>query len=83
MKKHGRETVVIPVNRAKGSVGEGEAGKKGKVTQDTGGQSVSEKSQTTRTSKNVFEKSNSKTQYFVHEVKVRWTTKNGVEFLIG
>jgi hypothetical protein len=44
---------------------------------------VSEKSQTTRTRKNVFEKSNSKTQYFFCEVKDRRMTKNGVEFLIG
>ncbi len=44
---------------------------------------MSEKSQTTRTSKNLFGKSNSKTQYFVREVKVRRMTKNGVEFLIG
>ncbi len=36
--------------RAKGSVGEGEAGKKAKATQHAGGQSVSEKSQATRTS---------------------------------
>jgi hypothetical protein len=35
--------------RATGTVGEGAAGKKAKVTQDAGGQSVSEKSQTTRT----------------------------------
>ena len=41
---------------------------------------MSEKSQVTRTSKNVFEKSNSKTQYFVCEVKGRRMTKNGVEF---
>ena len=60
----------MPAKWAKGSVGEGEAGKKAKVTQDAGGQSVSEKSQTTRTSKNLVEKSNSKTQYFVREVKV-------------
>ena len=44
---------------------------------------MSEKSQVTRTSKNLFEKSNSKTQYFVREVKGRRMTKNGVEFLIG
>ena len=44
--------------RAKGTVGEGAAGKKTKTTQDAGGQSVSEKSQTTRTSNNLFEKSN-------------------------
>ena len=60
--------------RVKGSVGEGESGKKTKTTTDAGGQSVSEKSQTTRTSKNVFEKSNSKTQYFVREVKGRRMT---------
>jgi hypothetical protein len=47
-----------PTKHAKGSVGEGEAGKKAKATQHAGGgQSVSEKSQATRTSKNVFEKS--------------------------
>ena len=43
-----------PTKRAKGSVGEGEAGKKAKATHHAGGQSVSEKSQATRTSKNVF-----------------------------
>jgi hypothetical protein len=69
---------VIPANCAKGSVGEGETGKKAKVTQHAGGQSVSEKSQVTRTSMNVFEKSNRKTQYFVREVKDRRMTKNGV-----
>ena len=60
MKKGGRETVVMSSkqkNRAKGTVGEGAAGKKAKTTQDAGGQSVSEKSQATRTSKNLFEKS--------------------------
>ena len=69
--------------RATGTVGEGATGKKAKTTQHEGGQSVSEKSQVTRTSKKVFEKSNSKTQYFVREVKGRRMTKNGVEFLIG
>ncbi len=69
--------------RATGTVGEGAVGKKAKTTQHAAGQSVSEKSQVTRTSKNVFEKSNSKTQYFVREVKGRRMTKNGVEFLIG
>ena len=64
-------------------MGEGAAGKKAKSTQHPGGQSVSEKSQVTRTSKNVFEKSKSNTQYFVREVKGRRMTKNGVEFLIG
>ena len=44
---------------------------------------MSEKSQVTRASKNVFEKSNRKTQYFVREVKGRRMTKNGVEFQIG
>ncbi len=73
----------MPTKRAKGSVEEGEADKKTKVTLHAGGQSVSEKSQTTRTSKNLFEKSNRKTQYFVREVKDRRMTKNGVEFLIG
>ena len=45
------ETVVIPAKSTKctkGSVGEGEEGKKVKTTQHAGGQSVSEKSQTTR-----------------------------------
>ena len=41
---------------------EGESGKKAKSTQHASGQSVSEKSQTTRTSKNLFEKSNSEIQ---------------------
>ena len=36
-----------PTKRVKGSVGEGESGKKVKGTQHAGGQSVSEKSQTT------------------------------------
>ena len=72
-----------PTNRTKGSVGEGESGKKAKVTQHAGDQSVSEKSQVTRTSKNLLEKSNSKTQYFVREVKCRRMSKNGVEVLIG
>ncbi len=57
--------------------------KKTKSTQHVGGPCVSEKSQATRPSQNVFEKSNSKTQYFVREVKSRRMTKNGVEFLIG
>ena len=61
----------------------GETGKKAKATQYVGDQSVCEKSQVTWTSKNLFEKSNSKTQYFVREVKDRRMTKNGVEFLIG
>ncbi len=39
----------MPAKRAKGSVGEGEAGKKAKATQHAGGQSVSEQSQATRT----------------------------------
>jgi hypothetical protein len=69
--------------QTKGTVGEGAAGKKAKVTQHAGGQSVNEKSLATRTSKNVFEKSNSSSQYFVREVKGRRMTKNGVEFLIG
>ena len=64
----------MAAKRAKGSVGEWEAGKKTKSTQHVGGQSVSEKSQVTRTSKNLFEKSNSKTQYFVREVKGRRMT---------
>jgi hypothetical protein len=51
---------------AKGSVGEGETGKRAKTTPDAGGKSVSEKSQATCTSKNPFEKSSSQhTEYFV------------------
>jgi hypothetical protein len=75
VKKRGTgKTVVIQPKQTKrvtGTVGEGAAGKKAKETQHAGGQSLSEKSQVTRTSKNVFEKSNSKTQYFVREVKGR------------
>jgi hypothetical protein len=77
---------VIPskqTKRATGTVGEGATGKKAKATQHAGGQSVGEKSQSTRTGKNVFEKSNNKTQYFVREVKGRRMTRNGVEFQIG
>ncbi len=49
VKKHGvGRGVVMPAKRSKGSVGEGETGKKAKATQHTGGQSVSEKSQTTK-----------------------------------
>jgi hypothetical protein len=48
-----------PTKRVKESVGEGESGKKVKVTQDPGGQFVSEKSKTTGTGKNVFKNSNS------------------------
>ena len=51
---------MIPTKRSKGSVGEGESGKKTKTTQHAGGQSVTEKSQATRTSKNLFEKSGSR-----------------------
>jgi hypothetical protein len=53
---------VIPskqTKRATGTVGQGVAAKKTKTTQHAGGQSVSEKSQAKRTSKNVFQKSNS------------------------
>ena len=47
-------------NRAKGSVGGGEVGKKTKTTPDAGEKSVSEKPQATRTCNNLFEKSESK-----------------------
>jgi hypothetical protein len=50
-------------------VREGEAGKKTKATQHAGEKSVSEKFQATRTSNNPFEKSKSKTKFFVREVK--------------
>ena len=49
---------------------------------NTGGKSVSEKSQTTRTSKHLFEKCTHQ-EYFVDVVKDRRMSKNGVEFLIG
>ena len=68
----------------KGSVGGCETGKKDKTTPDTGGKSVSEKSQDTCTCRNPFEKSESKqTEFFVREVKDKRMTKNGPEFLIG
>ncbi len=71
--------VVTPTKRGKGSVGEGETGKKAKATPDEGGKSVSKKSQATCTSKNPFEKSKSKqTEFFVREVKDRRMSKNGV-----
>ena len=85
MKKRGRETVVMPAKptkRAKGSVGEGETDKKANATQHAGGKSVSEKSQTTRTSKNLFEKYTHQ-EYFVDVVKDRRMSKNGVEFLVS
>ncbi len=44
---------------------------------------MSEKSQTTRTSKNSSEKSCSQQEYFARVVKDRRTGKNGVKFLIG
>ncbi len=73
----------------KGSVGEGEAGKKAKTTPDAGGKSVSEKSQATRTNRNPFEKSRSKqTQYFVHVSTnglggmVMSSSSGGVTFLL-
>ena len=71
----------MPTKRAKGNVREGEAGKKAKSTQHAGGKSVSEKSQTTCTSNNPFEKPKRKTDFFVREVKDK--RKNGLEFLIG
>ena len=65
-------------------MGEGETGKKTKTTPDAGEKSVSQKSQTTYTMKNPFEKSKSKqTEFFVREVKDKRMTKNGPEFLIG
>ena len=63
-----------PTKRVKGSVGECESGKKAKVTQDTGGKSVSEKSQTTHTSKNLFEKYTHQ-EHFVDAVKDRRMSK--------
>jgi hypothetical protein len=50
VKKLGRETVVMSTKTTKSlkwSVGEGEVGKKAKVTQHVGRQSVREKSQVT------------------------------------
>ena len=58
---------VKPTKRAKGSVGEDETDKKSNTTQHVGGKSVSEKSQTTRTSKNLFEKYTHQ-EYFVDVV---------------
>jgi hypothetical protein len=59
-------------------VGESEEGKKDKTTPDVGGKSLSEKSQSTCTSKNPFEKSSSKqTTYFVLLFKDKRTGKNG------
>ena len=80
-------TAVMPAKkgkRAKGTVGDGAAGKKAKATEQAGGQCVSEKSQDTRTSKNVFEKSNSKTQYFVKGRRrmVLSSSSGGVTFLL-
>ena len=50
---------------------------------DAGGKSVSEKSQTTRTCRNPFEKSKSKqTEFFVRDVKDKRMTKNGPELVI-
>jgi hypothetical protein len=59
-----------PTKRAKGSVREGEAGKKAKATQHAGGKSVREKSQATHTSKNLLEKCTHQ-EYFVDVVKDR------------
>ena len=74
----------MPKKRGKGSVGEGETGKKAKATPQAAGKSVSEKSQATSTSKYPFEKSCSQhTEYFVRVVKDKRTRKNGAEFLIG
>jgi hypothetical protein len=47
VQKHGNGTVVIPTKREYGSVGEGEAGKKDKVTQYVVDQYVSQKFQDT------------------------------------
>ena len=66
-----------PTKCTKGFVREGEAGKKAKVTQHASGKSVSEKSEDTRNSKNLFEKYTHQ-QYFVDVVKDRWMSKNGL-----
>ena len=64
-------------------MGEGEEGKKDKTTPNVGGKSVSEKSQSTSTNKNPFEKSSSnQTEYFVLLFKDKRTGKNGPQFLI-
>ena len=63
-----------PTKREKGSVKEGEAGKKAKSTQHVGGKSVSEKSQDTHTSKNLLEKYTYQ-EYFVDVVKDRRMSK--------
>ena len=59
---------------------EGEVGKKTNATQHAGEKFVSEKSQATRTSKNLFKKCTHQ-EYFVNVVKDRRMSKNGVEFL--
>ena len=72
------------IKSGKGIVGGGESGKRAKTTPDSGGKSVSEKSQATRTCRNPFEKSQSKqTEFFVREVKDKRMTKNGPGFLIA
>ena len=59
-----------PTKCGQESVREGEPGKKAKVTQDAGCKSVSEKSQTTCTRKNLFEKYIHQ-EYFIDVVKDR------------
>jgi hypothetical protein len=70
-----------PTRCTKGFVREGEAGKKAKVAQHAAGKSVSEKSEDTRNSKNLFEKYTHQKKNDV--VKDRRMSKNGVELLIG
>jgi hypothetical protein len=65
-------------------VGGGEAGKKTEMTLDTGGKSVSEKSQSTSVLQEpLVEIKKYQTEFFVREVKDKQMTKNGPEFLIG
>ena len=51
--------------RGKGSVGGGEAGKRVKTTPDAGGKSVSEKSQATRTCRNLSRNQKVRRQTFL------------------
>ncbi len=55
----GLASVLMLSKCGKGSVGGGESGQKTKTTPDTGGKSVSEKSQDTHTCRNPFKKSKS------------------------
>ena len=63
-----------------GSVWEGEADKKANTTQDADGKSVSEKSESTRTSENLFEKYTHQ-EFFVDVVKDKRMSFSKLNFL--